>query len=401
MADELLIGIATADITPPIGVTMVGYKPRKSTTLGHRLRGEALACRSGNDGWVLITSDSIGFPRDYVAEVRQRVGKAAGLPAEAVMVSATHTPSGPPTSMFGSEELEPLDIDYLESLQGKFAHMAAQAWDSAEPETFETARTEAPDLGSNRRIEQPDGTWTNEWNDPQGKHPGYFDPTVMLTGVRRPDGRLAALLVAYGCHPVTLGPSSLDISADYPGYLKDTLENQGVAPTVLFINGGGANINPRVCVTVGAEHPKAMGERLAAIVAPAVDSLVPVAIGPVACRREPWNIVRTRDAMKGKKNRPGRKAGDTIPTEIQALRAGDLALVSLPGELFSEYQEMLREASPVPKTIVVSLANDYVGYFPTDQAQTQGAYETRMAPAEPLEAALMDHARKAFKSIAD
>ncbi|NIA21018.1 MAG: hypothetical protein GWP05_03385 [Anaerolineaceae bacterium] len=401
MAEGLLIGIATADITPPIGATMVGYKPRKSTALGHRLRGEALACRSGDEGWVLITSDTIGFPRDYVAEVRRRIGQAVGLPAEAIMVSGTHTHSGPATPMFGDEELSPLDTDYLESLQGTLANMAAQAWNSAEPGTFETARTEAPELGSNRRIEQPDGTWTNEWNDPEGRHPGYFDPTVMLTGLRRPDGRLAALLVAYGCHPVTLGPSSLDISADYPGYLKDVLESQGVAPVVLFINAGGANINPRVCVTVGAEHPETMGRRLAAIVAPAVDSLAPLAVGPVVCHREPWNIVRTREAMKGKKNRPGRKVGDTIPTEIQALRAGDLALVSLPGELFSEYQKMLREASPVPQTVVVSLANDYVGYFPTDQAQAQGAYEAGMAPAELLEAALMDHAGRAFTAIAD
>jgi len=132
---------------------------------------------------------------------------------------------------------------------------ATEAWRSAVPGCFETAWTEAPHLGSNRRVLMADGTWGNEWQDPDGKHPGYFDLTVMLVGVRRPDGRLAALVVGYGCHPVTLGPSNLDISGDYPGYVKDYLENHGVAPVVSFINTGGGNINPRDAIGTGAHRP--------------------------------------------------------------------------------------------------------------------------------------------------
>ncbi|MBN2582488.1 MAG: neutral/alkaline non-lysosomal ceramidase N-terminal domain-containing protein, partial [Planctomycetes bacterium] len=393
--------IATADITPPVGATMVGYKPRKSTAQGHTLRAEALVCKdSAGRGWALITSDTIGYPRAYVQDVRRLVAARTSLAAEAVIVSGTHTHSGPATSMFGDEELEPLDVEYLESLKETLADLVARAWAAAAPATLEVAYTEAPALGSNRRIQQADGTWANEWNDPDGKHPGYFDPTVMLVGVRRPDKHLAALVVAYGCHPVVLGPDSFDISADYPGYMKDTLEAQRVAETVLFVNPGGANINPRVCIRVGAELPKTMGEALAAIVAPAVGKLSPIASGEPRSHLQPWNIVRTRDALKGQQS-PGRRKGDTIASEIQAFRAGDLSLVSLPGELFSEYQSMLREASPTEHTLPVSLANDYIGYFPTDEAQAQGAYEANMAPAAGLEGMLMDHAHKAFAAIAD
>jgi neutral ceramidase len=110
--------------------------------------------------------------------------------------------------------------------------------------------------------------------------------------------------------------------------------------------------------------------------------------------------VRTRDAYK-RKDRPGSNVGDEVQTEIMVLRAGDLGFVSMPGELFSEFNTMLRDASPMPQTVVVSLANDYVGYLPTDVGQEQGAYETRMAPAEGIEGMIMEHAARAFAAATD
>lgn len=68
-----------------------------------------------------------------------------------------------------------------------------------------------------------------------------------------------------------------------------------------------------------------------------------------------------------------------------ALRAGEVGIVSVPGELFSEYVAWFRAASPCAHTIVLSFGNDYIGYFPTDVAAKQGAYEARAAPADRLE----------------
>ncbi len=396
---DLLIGIASVDITPPVGVTLSGYTPRISRSIGHALRAEAMACRRGDKAWVLVASDTIGYGRDDVAEIRDRIRQACGLPGEAVMICATHTHSGPAT-LFGGDGLNDLDRQYLADLKGKLADVAVAAFRSAEPGRLETTWTEAPSLAHNRRVKGEDGAWGNEWWDPDGKHPGYVDPSVMLVGVRRPDGCLAALMVNYGCHPVTLGYDSFAVSPDYPGYLKDALERQAVAGTVLFVNAGGGNVNPRVCIEVGDEHPRKMGEALAAIVASAVGRLAPVADGPLAWRREPWTLVRTREPRKPL-DRPGFHVGDSIPTEIQALRVGDLGLIGLPGELFSEYSRMLRDISSVPQTVVVQLANDCISYLPTDEAMAQGAYESKSAPVEGMQDMIMEHAGKAFAAIAD
>ena len=86
-----------------------------------------------------------------------------------------------------------------------------------------------------------------------------------------------------------------------------------------------------------------------------------------------------------------------LRTELMGLRAGDVSMVSVPGELFSEYVQYFREHSPFPATVVLSLGNDYVGYFPTDAANREGAYESRMAPAFMLEKSLKRVAITALK----
>ncbi|MHB0876696.1 MAG: hypothetical protein ACYC5O_11715, partial [Anaerolineae bacterium] len=66
-------------------------------------------------------------------------------------------------------------------------------------------------------------------------------------------------------------------------------------------------------------------------------------------------------------------------TPIKALRVGDLGIVGLPGEIFVQYGLQIKEQSPFKQTMAIELANDYLGYFPTDKALDEGSYETRLA----------------------
>jgi hypothetical protein len=394
---SLQIGVATIDITPPLGVKLAGYGSRKegATGVGHRLRAEALACKGEGGAWLMLTSDTVGYPRDFVLRVRQGAAAKTGLAPEAILVSATHTHSGPSAMRTYHETVEPLDLQYKEELERKLAGVLADAWAAAEPGSFEAAWTEAPDLASNRRVQRSGGFWENEWRDFEGKHPGYFDPSVLLVAVRRPDGRRDAILVNYGCHPVVLGPSSLRISADYVGYMKDYLEARGVAGKAMFALAGAGNINPRVCIMVGAEHPRRMGEKLGQIVECAAGKLLPVPAGPVRCERAEWKFVSKKEWAKG----TDREKGKEIATELQALRAGDLAFLAVPGELFSEYVGWFREASPLPLTAVVSIANDSVGYLPTDEAIPQGGHEVSFDAADRIQEDLRAHAKEALAKV--
>lgn len=396
-ADGICIGTAATNITPPVGTLLIGFASRRAKGVGHQLRAEALACRQGERGWVLITTDTVGYTADYTAEVRQRIRKLTGLPAEAVMLSSTHTHSGPATSIGEGKEND-LDLRYLDELKDRLAAVADKAWRAAVPARFESASTNSSELISNRRVQAPDGTWRNEWTDPKGTHPGFVDPTLLVVGVR-PAGakQLSGLLVNYGCHPITLGPKSLEISSDYPGYLKDAIETNLPACTAMFALAGGGDIDPRVCIMAGSQYPRRMGESLAKTVLGAVPGLKPIGEGPIGYASEPWEMIRTKDEPGPIGKTAGRK-GDKISSEVQAFRAGNLMVVGIPGELFCEFCPMLRKVNPDLVTVVVSLANDYLGYLTTDEAQRQGAMEPKWAPIEELEKPLVERATAAMNA---
>jgi neutral ceramidase len=74
----------------------------------------------------------------------------------------------------------------------------------------------------------------------------------------------------------------------------------------------------------------------------------------------------------------------TLPLQIQVFRIGDhTAIVGLPGELFSEIGIRIKEQSPFPVTLVVSLTNSHIAYVPTRRAFAEGGYEainSRLSP---------------------
>ena len=158
---SLQIGVATIDITPPLGVKLAGYGSRKdgATGVGHRLRAEALACKGEGGAWAMLTSDTVGYPRDLVLRVRQAASAKTGLPAESILISATHTHSGPAGMRTYGEGITPTDLQYKEELEKRLAQVLVEAWNAAEPGSFEAAWTEAPELGSNRRVLRPSGVW--------------------------------------------------------------------------------------------------------------------------------------------------------------------------------------------------------------------------------------------------
>ena len=61
---------------------------------------------------------------------------------------------------------------------------------------------------------------------------------------------------------------------------------------------------------------------------------------------------------------------------LQAVRVGDLAVCAIPFEAFVEIGLELKKRSPLPRTMVVGLANGYNGYLPTPEQHKLGGYET-------------------------
>jgi hypothetical protein len=55
-------------------------------------------------------------------------------------------------------------------------------------------------------------------------------------------------------------------------------------------------------------------------------------------------------------------------------------IVACEGELFVEYGNRIKEASPAPVTFVAAYSNGYEGYIPTPETWDEGGYEPSLGP---------------------
>ena len=93
---DLKIGAARVRITPPDGTPMAGYySDRGSTTVHDDLYAKALVIEKDGAKIAIISCDLISVPAEIVSKVRSIVEKTLGIKSDNVMVSATHSHTGP------------------------------------------------------------------------------------------------------------------------------------------------------------------------------------------------------------------------------------------------------------------------------------------------------------------
>ena len=222
------VGAAQVDITPKPGVELSGFAARiqPSTGVLDPLFAKALYLADGSERVLWIHCDLVGFDREIVLEFREWAQQRLGLAAGQVMLSATHTHSGPCTIHL--QECGRYDPAYAKLLQGCLREAGEAA--VAQTEDCEVITTEGRlDLAVDRRQQA-------------SKH---TDPRVAALGFRRNDGAFKAVVVNYPMHPVALGSSNRQISTDMPGQAALRLSRQLPGnPAVLVTNGACGNLNP-------------------------------------------------------------------------------------------------------------------------------------------------------------
>ncbi len=79
------------------------------------------------------------------------------------------------------------------------------------------------------------------------------------------------------------------------------------------------------------------------------------------------------------------KYPDTVNVKLQAIRIGELGIVSIPCEAFAEVGLEIKRRSPLHPTFTIDLANGYNGYLPSPEQHALGGYETWRATSSYLE----------------
>jgi neutral ceramidase len=426
---SLQAGAARVVITPPIGVPLSGYfaaEGRKEVArdIHDDLYARALVLQDDHYTIAIATSDLIGLGDEELEMVQAIVHQETGIEPEQLILACTHTHSGPVVHPFPPSDLIPgqADEEYYRLLPRLIASAVTMAAQRRRPARI-GAGSGSCAININRREILPDGTVRGL--PFLGRNPsGVVDREV---GVLRVDddvtGRPVAVLLSYACHPVVLGPN-VEISADYVGYTVSFLERMlGADAVALFANGAQGNMNAmihpgtyadaeRLGVTLGAEALKVVlsTETHADIHIATETRRTELPLNPAAEPEAQRRYIRFLQAELQRFTSVGErmKAWDIemrlavahyrlynrehlafpyMPAMVTAFGfSGDgtsIGLVSEPAELFCEYGMQARSASPFATTLVLGLANGFIGYVPTPEVYTEGGYECEATQVGP------------------
>ena len=416
-------GVAETIITPPVGTPMRGYRRLDVSKGVHddlHARSLVIEGTGGDDQTtvVLMTLSLANLDHAFMNRIRAGVTEKTGIPGDNIVISCTHTHSGP--------MVRDAESDYQELLLERSVESAVSAWNNRVPARIGTGTTEVTELGRNdRRLGYG------------GLHP---DPEVGIIKVEDTRGGLMGVAFIYGCHPSTLDLHNLDFTEDWPYYaIRGIRETVGDDVWVAYFQSAQGDIKVGYTAelsAVGAEMPvrsfryaEVKGNQMVDAVlealpeiAPAGDSLVGVVNGffdyplrtscPVSLAeaRQQEREANERLAER-EKNAPilGKRVIDQAKVDVflaelmvgwaqwiqdnpdpapismrqQAILIGDAALVTFPVEVFSEIGLKVKQQSPYDKTFVIGIAGGHGGYLPTKEEFLEGGYAvltSRYAP---------------------
>jgi hypothetical protein len=224
---QLRAGVGKTAVTPDphkSKVYLAGFGHNRVATGVHDdLYARCLALEAGGQILALCSVDVIGLFYDDVLKIREQV-KVQAPEISHLIVASTHVHEGPDTlGLWGPSPLQTgIDESYLDWLDSQIAATAVRAARSMRPAHLELSRDDHPLLELLQSVDRP----------PLVKDPYLF--VMRLTGIGA--GEVIAVLVNWSAHPETLGGENLEITADYPHWLCQYVENH-LGGTAIFFNG--------------------------------------------------------------------------------------------------------------------------------------------------------------------
>ncbi|MFO0909902.1 MAG: hypothetical protein U0794_16395 [Isosphaeraceae bacterium] len=378
----------------------------------------------------IVGIDALFIRKATVAAARNAIQKRCGIAPEAILISASHTHSGGPTGYFLPGELddaEPLvkklvnehtviaNPDYLKTVEAGLVE-AVVAADAARVDArggVGIGREEK--VAFNRRFRMKNGltfTHPGQGNPDIVEPAGPTDPEVGVIGVWSKDGTFLGCVVNFACHATT---SPGGISADYIVYIERAIRGvMGEKAVVVFVPGMAGDVtqvdnrNPHQIRQSGEAASRFVGGRVGAealkvllAMEQGTGPLIPldtrsrvveiprrppsaehlaharelVGQTPAAVGVTDWTFAKETVLLAARVARE-----PVVPVELQAIQVGPAVLLACPAEYFCRFGLEMKAQSPFPITFPVSMANDSIGYVPTEDAfdSTGGGYETRL-----------------------
>lgn len=412
-----LVGFGKAIISPPRGVDLAGYfTPRPNRGVLDELHARAWLIQSGHTVTGVVNFDLLCVTSELDERVRLSL-QGDGFPsAENLILCATHTHTGPALGDSFGYEGSPDVLDYIVK---KSVMAVRSARENLYPAAVYAGSVRDNPFAFNRRYWMKDGsvaTNPGKLNPEIVKPEGVVDREIGILAVRHED-EITGLVVNIVNHTDTVGGDR--VSADWPGFMEREIQARiGAQVPILTLIGASGDINH---IDVGSGEPQTsygesrrIGTGYAEIVLDALPALAEIdgagvrvdTVGATLRKRSVSDReLAEAEALLGGGEEPGRdpltsfdlakgssavramfarqlirfaesEAGKAYEYRLTCIKfGGDLAIVSMPGEPFTEIGLKVKEGSPFRTTFVVSHANGRCGYVPLRECFPRGGYE--------------------------
>jgi hypothetical protein len=403
-----LVGVAREDITPPAGIFFRNWGAAKhdaAEAIHRPLTLTAITFQDGPDAKPLVMIDAdLGWFADQAMERRFNQGwrKEFGLEPSRFLFMMSHTHSAPPITnplpQWKGGEFLPA---YTELVYQATLKAARRALAAAQPATVEW-HTGRCSLASNRDLR--DGKRIVCGYNPEIK----ADDTVVVGRVSDKSGKIMATIVNYACHPTTLAWQNKQVSPDFVGAMRETMQQNTGAPA-LFLQGASGEMAPRYQYVGDTSVPDAHGRQLAfaalstlADMEPAgqelvfdtvVESGAPLAtwkrqprevskklhaalrvvdlplrdLPPLAEIKRQFEACQDRTMAERLRRKMGVRQmvgdGKTFGLDLHCWRVGDAIMIGCMAEAYSCLQQNLRARFPNNTIAWVNLVNGAIGYL--------------------------------------
>lgn len=422
--NNLKAGFGRVCINPKMGIPVCGYFiPRTAEGILDDLEVNALALSAGNTTMLIVSVDICDIVKEILDVYRDEISKETNIPKENIIIAATHTHTGPMCRKgTGNEMIE----EYIQFLSEKIHEAVKIAISDLLEAKMGYGKGEAKNISFVRRYVMKDGSIkTNPGvNNPDIVKPlGNVDEEVSILRFDRVDGE-KLVFVNFATHPDVVGGSKL--SADWPGLTRRVLEKAIDNCQCIFVNGtqgdvNHVNVHPKGGdfngmfndfddVARGYDHALHMANVVAGGVLQCYCKVNYIDVDEIVCKEKimsvPSNMPdetqieeahRINDLHNAGKDSEIPYTGMMLTTvvaeaarmvrlehgpenfdlPITACKLGDVALVTIPGEGFTDIGVSLKKTEGFEMVIPVGLANGCEGYFPMQDSYDEGGYEAR------------------------
>jgi hypothetical protein len=263
-------GVASIEITPPVGIWMGGFQARTEPSKGIAapLFAKALALDDGTgESAVLVSVETLGLTGRLANRIADAVRRRHGVRRPRLLLNATHTHCGPvidellPVAYELSHDQHALIHAYTLDLEARIVAVIGDALARVEPARLSFGQSEAGFARNRRRdfpggpvdhavpvlrvdrVDDTDRVAGSDRREDVGRGEGAGSAAA-AAGVEHESGQPLAIVFGYACHTTTLRADFVEFHGDYAGVAQALLQERHPGTTALFMSGCGGDADP-------------------------------------------------------------------------------------------------------------------------------------------------------------